>query len=152
MRLVICDIDGTILEEGFGTKPHKELKPYPAMIERIKEYRDNGWEVLFLTGRFEEYEKITAQWLMSLGFDDSEDADLGTSYYLIARPDEIPLSDIPCWKAMSIIRYWNQTKAERIHVYDNEIANLMSLEGYIGPDRSDVKMWLVAKDIATSYY
>ena len=75
-KIVICDIDGTIANNDHRQHLLKKFKdwdnffaqlhldePIPVVIERIKDLKRDGKEIVFLTGRPERYRSSTKEWL-----------------------------------------------------------------------------------------
>ena len=90
-KIVICDIDGTIANNDHRQNLLKKFKdwdnffsqlhldePILVVIEKIKELKREGKEIVFLTGRPEKYRKPTDAWLEKY-FDQN--------YMLIMRKD-----------------------------------------------------------------
>lgn len=49
-RLVV-DIDGTLCPLKGAGEDYADLQPYPAMVERLREYRQQGFEIVLYTSR-----------------------------------------------------------------------------------------------------
>ena len=143
MNLLVVDIDGTLIEDGFGIK--KDLAVFPQMVNRVKKYMDSGWTILFLSGRPETHAKETATLLFNLGFVDNDNT------YLMLRPEDLTVAEIPQWKALTLVQQWNHFKPEEVHVYDNELPNLIAIERMLGT-RKDLKLWVVTDGKAEVYY
>lgn len=75
-KIIICDIDGTIANNDHRQHLLKKFKdwdkffsqlhldePYFEIIEKIKEFKKNGKEIVFITGRPERYRDETNSWL-----------------------------------------------------------------------------------------
>jgi|TARA_B100001093_G_C26850947_1_gene1025099 ribonucleotide monophosphatase NagD (HAD superfamily) len=75
-KIVICDIDGTIANNDHRQHLLKEFKdwdiffaqlhldePILDVIEKIKDLKREGKEIVFLTGRPERYRSSTKEWL-----------------------------------------------------------------------------------------
>ena len=75
-KIVICDIDGTIANNDHRQHLLKKFKdwdnffaqlhldePILVVIERIKDLKRDGKEIVFLTGRPERYRSSTKEWL-----------------------------------------------------------------------------------------
>ena len=76
LETIICDIDGTISDrrhrlkhlegkkdwEAFFGEMHKD-PPIKEIIKEIENFAEEGRNIVFVTGRPEEYRKITEKWL-----------------------------------------------------------------------------------------
>lgn len=50
-KSIIFDIDGTICPEKGEGEDYELLQPYPEMLERLREYKDLGFYIIFATAR-----------------------------------------------------------------------------------------------------
>ena len=75
-RIVICDIDGTIADNShrqhylLGKKDWKNFflaidkdKPILKILKKIECLYQDGFQIIFVTGRPEEYRELTQKWL-----------------------------------------------------------------------------------------
>lgn len=74
---IICDLDGTLCDttwrQHLVTQKPKKWKeffagipndpPHKHIMDLVKLYYNNGYEILFITGRDESFRKITEEWL-----------------------------------------------------------------------------------------
>jgi len=75
-NIVICDIDGTVANndhrqhllknfkdwDKFFSQLHLD-KPIYEIIDKVKEFKKNGKEIIFMTGRPKRYQEETEKWL-----------------------------------------------------------------------------------------
>ena len=50
MKRLICDLDGTLTEDAADI-PYSEKKPNRAVVDRLVEYRDAGFEIVIFSAR-----------------------------------------------------------------------------------------------------
>ena len=48
---LIIDLDGTICPIKKNTEKYEDLKPYENIIEKIREYKENGFKIMIFTAR-----------------------------------------------------------------------------------------------------
>ena len=75
-KYVICDVDGTVADnnhrqhllgksrnwEAFFNEMEND-QPIKNVLEMVKKKYENGFQIIFLTGRPEKYRSITKKWL-----------------------------------------------------------------------------------------
>ena len=66
----LIDIDGTVGEDIPNEEPHRmaTAAAYPAAIETINRWFDDGHQICFFTARTEEHREVTEKWLSDKGF------------------------------------------------------------------------------------
>lgn len=110
-KAIVCDIDGTIASEKkrheLATLPNGEVdwdkyfdeklliqdKVNIPLKNRLKQFKKNGYIIIFLTGRRENLRKITTSWLLK----NCIDAD-----FLVMREQESNYMDIEDYKTRKI--------------------------------------------------
>jgi len=52
MPTLVMDLDGTICEQTSGGEDYFSAKPIRVVIDKMKEFRLNGWSIIIYTARF----------------------------------------------------------------------------------------------------
>lgn len=50
-RAIIVDIDGTLCPIKTSKQQYSELTPYPAVLEALRRYKAEGWQIVLSTSR-----------------------------------------------------------------------------------------------------
>jgi hypothetical protein len=70
MKIILCDIDGTICEDIKNEDAHlfPTAKIIEGSLEQINKWYDEGNYITFFTAREEKHREVTEAWLKEKGF------------------------------------------------------------------------------------
>ena len=70
MKIILCDIDGTICEDIKNEDSHlyPTAKVIDGSLEQINKWYDEGNHITFFTAREEKDREVTEKWLLDNGF------------------------------------------------------------------------------------
>ena len=70
MKIILCDIDGTICEDIKNENAHlfPTAKIIEGSLEQMNKWYDDGNHITYFTARLEEHREATEAWLKENGF------------------------------------------------------------------------------------
>lgn len=70
MKIILCDIDGTVCEDIKNEDAHlyADAKVLPGSLEMVNKWFDDGDFICFFTAREEKDRQVTLDWLTFHGF------------------------------------------------------------------------------------